>query len=322
MEWLRSLLLGVVQGVTEFLPVSSDGHLSLLQILTAGPDGQGAEAGKENLFFNVMLHLGTAAAIVVHYGKQVRAGARGFLGATDVPENYRRDRLIRLGILVVVATSPLIPYVKLKPLIEEAIQSLTAVGIGFLVTAGALLLTSRLRGGDKGPGEMTWLDALLIGVAQAFAPMPGVSRSGLTIATALMLGLSRSWAVQFSLLMAVPAIAGASLLELKDVDPSTLTADFVARTLAATIVAGLVGYAAIVGLVRVVRAGRFWYFSVYLVVLGCLALGLAFRRGDRPDAGNASVVDRAERLGPGRAGVAGGPARPDGALDRPEPVRP
>jgi len=121
MEWLRSLLLGVVQGVTEFLPVSSDGHLSLLQILTAGPDGQGAEAGKENLFFNVMLHLGTAAAIVVHYGKQVRAGARGFLGSTDVPENYRRDRLIRLRLLVVVATSPLIPYVKLKPL-NEAIS--------------------------------------------------------------------------------------------------------------------------------------------------------------------------------------------------------
>jgi undecaprenyl-diphosphatase len=119
---------------------------------------------------------------------------------------------------------------------------------------------------------MTWVDALVIGVAQAFAPLPGVSRSGLTIAAALARGLARPWAVGFSLLIAVPTILGAAgyeLLKSAEKPPST---ERIAQILAATALAGLVGYLAILWLVRIVNANRLWYFSVYLFLLAGLIL--------------------------------------------------
>jgi undecaprenyl-diphosphatase len=207
-----------------------------------------------------------------------------------------------------VATVPLIPdKLFFMDLIESAFQSMTATGVGFLITAAILLLTTRLEGGAKGPAETTWLDALLVGVAQMFAPLPGVSRSGLTIAAALGLGFTREWAVGFSLLMAVPAILGATVMELRDVDAGALTADRVAQIVAATVVAGLVGYAAIAWLVRAVRSGRLWVFSVYLILLAAATLILA--QGGGHDVRQSPTLD-----GPARGG-AGGP-RPGVDADR------
>ena len=108
MEWLESLVLGVVQGITEFLPVSSDGHLLLTQNLFAWITGV-TKTGKENLFFDVILHLGTTAAILVHYRGVIAQGLRGLLGADDVPAELRRREVVRVGFLAAVATSPLIP---------------------------------------------------------------------------------------------------------------------------------------------------------------------------------------------------------------------
>jgi undecaprenyl-diphosphatase len=342
MDWLRAIFLGVVQGVTEFLPISSDGHLALFQILFGGTAGSpGRDAGAEHLFFDVMLHVGTAAAIVLHYRKQVAAGARGLLGSPDVPDLYRRPPLARTGLLVVVATLPLIPLALFfKKALESTFDNLWFVGGGFLATSAILLLTLRLPGGKKGPAEITWVDALIVGIAQTFAPLPGVSRSGSTIATALALGFSKSWAVGFSLMMAVPAILGAAILEIRKVDPGLLTPAYLARTTAAATVAGAVGYLAITWLVRVVRGGRLWYFSVYLVAVGALALGLAATRGGRTDAGEPPSLDRAEPLGAARPGGRGVPAgagdrlgravgrgatagrRPGGRAARPDPGRP
>jgi undecaprenyl-diphosphatase len=114
----------------------------------------------------------------------------------------------------------------------------------------------------------------LIGLAQMFAPLPGVSRSGLTIAAALALGLSRTWAVGFSLMIAVPAILGAAVWEMRHIDPTSLSTERVAPAIAATILAGIVGYFAIIWLTKVVRSGRIWYFSVYLILLGIGVLAL------------------------------------------------
>jgi undecaprenyl-diphosphatase len=316
MEWLESLVLGVVQGITEFLPISSDGHLNLTRLIFTRLTGQ-QRTDAETLFFFVMLHLGTLAAIVIHYRAVARTGARGLLGSDDVPPPYRRGAVIRVGLLAAVATLPLFPYAFLKHYLEAAFHGGLITGIGFLVTASALLVTTLLRGGEKGPSTTTWVDALLIGIAQSFAPLPGVSRSGLTVATALGLGLSRSWSVGFSLLIAIPAILGAAVFEIKDVDPVTLTADRVAQTAAATIVAGAVGYAAIIWLVKIVRAGRLWYFSVYLVVLGLAVLAASLPSRGRSDAPSSSALDRTARLGPAgsRAGGAGG--RSVGPVDRP-----
>jgi undecaprenyl-diphosphatase len=277
MEWLESLVLGVVQGITEFLPVSSDGHLLLTQNLFAWLTGV-AKTGKENLFFDVILHLGTTAAILVHYRREIAQGLRGLSAANDEPAAFRRSEIVRVGLLAAVATSPLIPLALFfKKMIEKTFEGFTFVGFGFLITAAVLVVTAWLkrRDGAKGPAEMTWLDALLIGVAQMFAPLPGVSRSGLTIATALALGLSRTWAVGFSLLIAVPAILGAAVWEMRHVELRNLSADRMSQAVAGTILAGVVGYFAITWLTRIVRSGRIWYFAVYLVVLGIVVLTLA-----------------------------------------------
>jgi len=272
MEWIESLVLGLVQGLTEFLPVSSDGHLTVTQQAFAGLKGY-ARSGKENLFFNVVLHLGTLLAIVVYYRSVAVTGLKGLLGSQAVPLSYRRPALIRLGVLVALTIVPLLPWKFFKHDLEATLEDPFYSGVGFLITAAVLLITTRLKGGEKGPLETTWVDALLIGVAQTFAPLPGVSRSGMTCAMALFRGLSRSWAVGFSLLIAIPAILGAEVLEIKDVDRSTLTPDRIAQTIAGTIVAGVVGYGAIIWLVKIVRNGRLWYFSIYLIALAIVVLG-------------------------------------------------
>lgn len=326
-DWLESLVLGAVQGLTEFLPISSDGHLVVTQQAFGWLRGR-ERSGAEDLFFDVMLHLGTLTAILIHYRAVARTGARGLLGSDAVAPEYRRNAIVHVGILAVIATLPLLPLaVFFLKYIKQAFDSPAAAGVGFLITAVVLLLTPWLQNkgeGGRGALQTTWRDALLIGLAQMFAPLPGVSRSGLTVATALSLGLSRTWAVGFSLLIAIPAILGAAAKELKDVDPSTLTSDRVAQTIAATIVAGVVGYAAIIWLVKIVRSGRMWYFSVYLVVLGLAVLLVSTtaakgdRDGRRQDAAERTIGGAVARRVAGRAGgpVAGADAAGAGAVAR------
>ncbi len=323
MEWIESLILGVVQGITEFLPVSSDGHLLVTQQIFGWLTGR-PHSGEDNLFFIIVLHVGTLAAILLHYRASILSGARGFLlAAKDVPPGFERASVWRVGLLAIVATLPLIPL-KLFFIdwIKETFKSSQAAGIGFLITAAVLLLVSlKLRGpaGKKGPAETTFLDALLIGLAQMFAPLPGVSRSGLTIASALGLGFSPAWAVGFSLLIAVPAISGAALSELKDTLTGpralTLTPDRIAQTVAATVVAGVVGYLAILWLIRVVRGGRLWYFSVYLIALGTLVLALSATSGGLADARPAKAVDRTAGRGASGSLADRAGQRAGGALD-------
>ncbi len=270
MEWLRSWFLGLVQGLTEFLPISSDGHLALFQILTQKEITQ--ETGSEFIFFDVMLHLGTTAAILIYYRGAVVRGIRGLLGRADTPE-YRRDALLRLMLLLIVATLPLAPMkFFFMERVEGLFQSLPAVGVGFLITAVVLVLTIFLPVGRKGPREMTWLDALVIGLAQALAPLPGVSRSGMTVAAALLRGLNKSWAVGFSLLIAVPAILAAAASELLDARFGEVSPMRWLQILSATLIAGVVGYFAINWLVRIVRSAKLWYFAVYLFLLAALIL--------------------------------------------------
>ncbi len=317
MDWIESLCLGVVQGLTEFLPISSDGHLAITSLAFEAATGRAASAA-DKLFFNVMLHVGTLLAIVAHYRQQAIAGAKGLLGSNDVAEPYRRGAVIRVGLLAVLATTPLIPdKLFFMDYIEKAMNSLTWTGVGFLITAAILLLTMRLKGGEKGPREMTWLDALLVGVAQMFAPLPGVSRSGLTISAALALGFSRTWAVNFSLMMAVPAILGATASELKDADWKALSGDRVAQIVASAAVAGVIGYLAIVWLVRIVRSGKLWYFSVYLVVLGLAMIALDAGRKGTTDARPSNAPDRPAWREPAGPGDRPGPARLVDALAGP-----
>jgi undecaprenyl-diphosphatase len=328
MEWIEALVLGAVQGVTEFLPVSSDGHLLVTQQLFAWLTGSNRSGG-ENIFFDVMLHLGTTAAILYHYRGPIRLGIRSLISDDpDVGPDFRRPMVLRVLTLAFVATLPLVPFALVfKPWVDGLFQSHTAAPIGFLISAAVLALVSlKMRGpdgGGRGPSETTWVDALLIGSAQMLAPLPGVSRSGTTIVAALFLGLSRVWAVRFSLLIAVPAVAGAVANELKDAiqDPSRLdlTPERVAQTLAAMVVAGFVGYAAILWLIRVVRSGKLWYFSVYLVVLAVVVLGIVSASGGGSDVdASPNALDGPSRRLDAGTPAATGPVAPGGALDRPD----
>jgi len=309
MDWLEALVLGIIQGVTEFLPISSDGHLAVATQVFAAIRGTAID-GASSLFFNVMLHLGTLAAILLYYREPVGWTLRGALGAGEVDLPYRRPALLRTGILVALAT---LPAVVVGLLFKDRVEAMTAdprvAAAGFLVTAAALGASLRMAGGSKGPGRTTRLDALLIGSAQALAMLPGVSRSGMTIVTALGLGLSRAWAVGFSLIMAVPAILGAATLELTEVDPASLTRERILQTIGATFMAGLVGYGAIAWLIRIVHGGRLWYFSVYLVVLAGLVV-VVVPRGGQEDAG------------PARSSPLDGPARVPAVAARPGFLRP
>ena len=335
MDWIESLVLGLVQGLTEFLPISSDGHLAMTQHAFEYATGRQSSSASK-IFFDVMLHVGTTLAILLHYRRQGVAGAKGLLGSNEVAEPFRRRAVIRTGLLAIVATLPLIPdKLFFLDYIEKTFASLTWIGAGFLVTAVTLFVTHRLRGGEKGPRETTFLDALLVGVAQMFAPLPGVSRSGLTISAALALGFSKTWAVGFSLMMAVLAVSGAVVFEIRkalkveptalggDVDPAVLGGDRILQILAAATVAGVVGYLAIVWLVRLVQAGRFWYFSVYLILLGLGLIAVDLSRRSATNARPSPAVDRpAASLAPDLgdrtgAGLGGRGTQPSGDdLDR------
>ena len=283
LDWLESLVLGVIQGLTEFLPISSDGHLALGQALFESIRGE-KRVGSDKLLLDIILHLGTLLAVLIYYRDWFRPLFRSdswpksdHESTGPIPSEYvpqTRREFIQIFVLAIIATLPTaVIGLGLKKIFEAAHDSLTAAAIGFWVTAVILWGSQRLSGGTKTRLTMTWKDAFLIGLAQAFAPLPGVSRSGLTVAAALACGLNRSWAAIFSLWMSIPAISGALIMEIKDLieSPSSDTR-LIKMGLLGSIVAGLVGYGAIVWLVRIVKSRRLNLFSWYLVALGAIVL--------------------------------------------------
>ncbi len=283
LDWLESLVLGVIQGLTEFLPISSDGHLALGQALFESIRGE-KRVGSDKLLLDIILHLGTLLAVLIYYRDWFRPLFRSDSSPKSdhestgpIPSEYvpqTRREFIQIFVLAIIATLPTaVIGLGLKKIFEAAHDSLTAAAIGFWVTAVILWGSQRLSGGTKTRLTMTWKDAFLIGLAQAFAPLPGVSRSGLTVAAALACGLNRSWAAIFSLWMSIPAISGALIMEIKDLieSPSSDTR-LIKMGLLGSIVAGLVGYGAIVWLVRIVKSRRLNLFSWYLVALGAIVL--------------------------------------------------
>ncbi|MGQ0614530.1 MAG: undecaprenyl-diphosphate phosphatase [Planctomycetaceae bacterium] len=253
---LDAIVLGVVQGLTEFLPVSSSGHLALLQMLL------GWENAEENLTFTIVVHLGSLAAVMIYVGREIRAML------TTQP---------RLLGLVVVAT---LPVVVVGLLARSAVASLGAypavVGGGLLVTALLLASTTRIREGDSTSRTLSYRKALLVGVAQLFALLPGVSRSGTTLTAALRAGMQRNEALRFAFLMAVPAIGGAGfLLLLKGGAPSGMR---LTPLLAGGAASFASSFLAMHWIARLVEKRRLIWFSVYCAAAGLLALLFAVTR--------------------------------------------
>lgn len=261
--WFIAIMLGALQGITEFLPVSSDGHLALAQILF------GVESG--GLGLTVMLHTGTLVATAVVLRAELipalREGARGLVH----PASWRSTAGGRDALTVLVASLPTAAIgLALDQAVERWTESPLVVGLGFGFTTLVLASTRWARDGTA--THPTLVGALLLGVAQGLAVLPGVSRSGSTIALAVWLGLRRESAFTLSMLMSLPAVLGAVLLKVPGLARSP---GGLGPSVVGALVAGLVGVIALVLLRRVVVQGRFALFALWTLPLALATLAMA-----------------------------------------------
>ena len=271
MTWLEAAILGLIQGLTEFIPVSSDGHLSAAEMLIPG-------FGQVGLLFDVLAHVGTLAAILVYYRKLLAREARGLVASNHAE---RRSAWGLIALLLAATIPTAVVGLALKPHVEAAKLRPGFVGAMEILTGLVLALSALRRGGAKDRNTMPYLDAVLIGVAQGFAVLPGLSRSASTIAVGLALGLTARWAADYAFLLAIPAILGAAGLEIVSALRLQGTAFFATpdfgKYLLAAAVAGITGYATIGFLIRIVSSRRVHWFAIYCFLFG-LALILFFPR--------------------------------------------
>ena len=264
----QAVLLGLVQGLTEFLPISSSAHLVLGQsLLGIEPPG---------LTLEIALHLGTLAAVVVVFARDlnellqagwrmVRAVARGTWSGDYLAREPGAQLLALLALASGVTAAVGLAG---EPWLRRAYEEPEVAASLLLVTGALLWGTGKIRPGTKSIPAMAWRDGLLIGVAQGIAILPGISRSGATIAAGLLSGLNRDAAARFSFLLSVPAIVGAALFELVRLRPASLLQPGLEVTLPSMAAAAITGFLAVTGLLQVVRRGRLGLFAYYCWAVG------------------------------------------------------
>jgi len=269
MTWWEALLLGLVQGITEFVPVSSSGHLVLSQYLL------GLGADQADITFEVFVHFGTVLSIFTVYGKEVKEllweGWAGLRAPTAIPTRYRENDTFRMGVFILVTLIPTgVVYVLFKTELEQAFGSPRFTCAMLLVT-GVLLLLTLLRPqpeGDLGP-----LKSFVVGVGQSAAMIPGISRSGATICTALYQNVRPERAANFSFLMLLPVVLGATLIKGLELAETGMGTNWL-PLLIGTVAAYGSGIAAIYVVLDFVRRGNLQYFAYYCFAVGGLGLWL------------------------------------------------
>lgn len=288
MSLFQSIIMGLIQGLTEFLPVSSSGHLALFQELF--------QIKEPGMFFDVLLHMGTLLAVFAVYYKDIwKLIVEFFCILGDVGRNIasffrnRRQeeqepyiRVIhnsyrKFVMLIIVSTIPtgVIGFAA-KDLVEMAGELLIVPGICLIITAILLFLADHVPDGGKLPKNVTYTNAFLVGIAQGIATLPGLSRSGTTITACLLSGYSRKFAVKYSFIMSIPAILGAMILEIKDINVSQIAGGEVLNYVIGTLVAAVVGYICIKTMLVLVRKKKFTIFSIYCLIVGAASIGLYF----------------------------------------------
>ena len=269
-----AILQGVVQGLTEFLPVSSSGHLVLVQTLF------GASTESNYMLFNVLLHFGTLLSVIVAFWKDIKELFVEFFGWIRDGFKINGHPYRRFIVMLLLTIVPMFAVLPIKSKLEEAFSSPLLVGLLLLVTAAILFLSEKAPKKHKTEENATWLDALIVGIGQCFAVLPGLSRSGTTMCTGLFRGFSREFSVRFAFIMSLPVILGANILELVDVirDPSTMGEVSLACYIVGILVAMVSGLAAIRMVRFVSKRGNFRPFVVYCTLIGTITIVVSLIR--------------------------------------------
>ena len=274
MTYFSAIFLGLIQGIAEFLPISSSGHLAFFQEVVAIFD-----VGDESIFFDVLLHLGTLAAVFVAYWAEIKALVLEFLtmiGVRKLPKGQKPDRLSRRMILfIILGTLPLFLILPVKDYVEGLYQNPIFIGCAFLGTGLILFLSDRLSRGSKTIKNASLVDVLLVGCGQALATVPGISRSGTTISVGLARGFSREFAVKLSFLLSIPAVLGANILSLIDAVKEGIDWTLMPVYLVGVAVAAVSGYLAIRLLKYISQKGSFGDFAYYCWGIGLVTLILS-----------------------------------------------
>lgn len=273
MTYLTAFLLGLIQGVAEFLPISSSGHLAIAQNLL----GMSA-AGSVPEFFDVLLHLGTLVAVFAAYWHEIcDMVVELFRGIGDLVHRTTPTPVPparRLILLIIVGTLPLFAVLPVRKAVQGLSDNMFFVGAALIFTGLLLFVCDGVRKGRKTERSATWLDALLVGLGQALATLPGVSRSGMTITAGCFVGYERQFAVRFSFLLSIPAVLGANILSIGDAVAAGINAAEVPMYLVGVVTAAVVGYLCIRLLKYVASKGRFGAFAYYCWAVGVLTLVL------------------------------------------------
>jgi undecaprenyl-diphosphatase len=250
MTLLESIILGIVQGLTEFLPVSSSGHLVIVQSFIK-------DFKQPGVLFDVTLHLGTVIAVVIYFRNRLL-------------EIFKNLRLLGLVLAATVVTGFI--GITFKDTFEAMFSNVRLVGAGLIITAIILMFAERVKPGNKTEKEMNWLQAIFIGLIQGIAIIPGISRSGSTISAGLFAKLDRKFAAEFSFLLSVPAVLGAAVLESRHLTKADMLNIDIIVYLAGLLVAAITGFFCTKLLVNIIQKQKLYYFSIYLLIIGTIVL--------------------------------------------------
>ena len=264
-DFLRAVALGVLQGLTEFLPISSSAHLRIFPELFGWGDPGAA--------FTAVIQIGTELAVLLYFRHDIWRIGSAWTRSLWTPE--LRGRLdARMGWFVIIGSLPIVVLgILLKDVIERDFRNLWVIGATLIVLGVLLGIADRMSADDRQIKQITLRDAVLMGAAQACALVPGVSRSGATISMGRLLGFEREAATRYAFLLAIPAVIGAGLFELKEIPGGDNRYDW-PPTVVATVVSFLVGYAAIAWLLRYVSTRSYLPFVLYRIGLGGVTLAL------------------------------------------------
>lgn len=272
MNFIDAILLGIIQGLTEFLPISSTGHLTVAGKLM---DLISLENPEHWTAFIAVIQLGTLLAVLIYFRNDLLNIVKDFFNDNLINrKNFTaQSNNSKMGWYLVIATLPVVVIgLTFKSIIEGVLtKNLYVIASSLIALALILALAEKFGKFNRKPSGLKWYDALLIGIAQSFALIPGSSRSGTTITAAMFLGFDRETAARFSFLMSIPAVFASGMLEfyqsIKFIDATGLI-----NLLIATVVSAVVGYLSIEFLLRYLRKNSTWIFIVYRIAVGIIIL--------------------------------------------------